>query len=379
MGNSVHPRRRLQNVAVPSGQASTNRAVREKAFLLLLGVVTLGFALILWPFRAAILWAGVLAIVFNPLYRRLSRRMPGGRTSAALLTSAIVLVVVICPLMLITGMLLQEAVDFYQQAQSGALHLVLPAWATAMLERLDIASLAGVQAKISASLHTNTERVLSYAMAMWQDVLMWVVNFFVMLYLLFFLLRDGRALIARASRAIPLRRDLQRHLADRFATVIRATVKGDILTSALQGALGGLAFWALGIRPALVWAVAMALVALLPAVGTAIIWFPVAIWLLATGSPWQGIVLIAYGTFVIGLADNVVRPVLVGRDAKLPDYVVLLSTLGGIAVFGFDGIVVGPVIAAMFMAAWDTLSKVLTLSDHAERSMRTPRGDRVLP
>ena len=379
MVDSIHPRWCLRNAIVPSAHGSTNRAVREKAFLLLLGVVTLGFALILWPFRAAILWAGVLAIVFNPLYRRLSRRMPGGRTGAALLTSAIVLLVVICPLMLITGMLLQEALDFYQQAQSGALHLALPAWVTAMLERLDMASLAAVQAKISASLHTDTERVLSYAVAMWQDVLMWVVNFFVMLYLLFFLLRDGRALIARASRAIPLRRDLQTHLADRFATVIRATVKGDILTSALQGALGGLAFWALGIQPALIWAVAMAVVALLPAVGTAIIWFPVAIWLLATGAPWQGIALMAYGTFIIGLADNVVRPVLVGRHAKLPDYVVLLSTLGGIAVFGFDGIVVGPVIAAMFMAAWDTLSKVLSLSDDAARGIRASHGGQILP
>jgi predicted PurR-regulated permease PerM len=121
----------------------------------------------------------------------------------------------------------------------------------------------------------------------------------------------------------------------------------------VQGALGGLIFWLLGIHAALLWAVLMAAVSLLPAVGTALIWLPVAVYLLASGSVSKGIVLVAYGVVVIGLVDNVLRPVLVGKDTKLPDYVILVSTLGGIAIFGFNGLVIGPVIAAMFMAAWD--------------------------
>jgi predicted PurR-regulated permease PerM len=121
----------------------------------------------------------------------------------------------------------------------------------------------------------------------------------------------------------------------------------------LQGALGGLIFWLLGIHAPLLWAVLMALLSLLPAVGAALIWFPVAIYLLATGAVWQGIVLIVYGVLVIGLVDNVVRPILVGQDTRMPDYVVLISTLGGIAIFGINGFVIGPVIAAMFMAVWD--------------------------
>jgi predicted PurR-regulated permease PerM len=121
----------------------------------------------------------------------------------------------------------------------------------------------------------------------------------------------------------------------------------------VQGALGGLIFWFLGIHAALLWAVVMAVLSLLPVVGTALVWLPVAIYFLVTGARWQSLVLIAYGVLVIGLVDNLLRPILVGKDAKMPDYVVLVSTLGGIEVFGFNGFVIGPVIAAMFMAAWD--------------------------
>jgi predicted PurR-regulated permease PerM len=100
----------------------------------------------------------------------------------------------------------------------------------------------------------------------------------------------------------------------------------------------------------------MAFLSLLPAIGAGLVWVPVAIYLLATGAIWQGIVLIAYGIFVIGLVDNVLRPFLVGKDTKLPDYVVLISTLGGIEVFGLHGFVIGPVIAAMFMVTWEIFS-----------------------
>jgi predicted PurR-regulated permease PerM len=160
----------------------------------------------------------------------------------------------------------------------------------------------------------------------------------------------------RAGDAVPLRPELQRELSTRFVSVIRATIKGNIVVAIVQGALGGLAFWVLGIRGALLWAVLMAFLSLLPAVGSALVWVPVAIYLIATGAIWGGVGLIAYGVLVIGLVDNVLRPTLVGKDTKLPDYVVLLSTLGGMAVFGFNGFVLGPIIAVMFVAAWDTLA-----------------------
>jgi len=138
--------------------------------------------------------------------------------------------------------------------------------------------------------------------------------------------------------------------------VIRATVKGNILVAAAQGTLGGLAFWALGVHAPMLWGVVMAFLSLLPAVGAALIWVPVALYLLALGQVGKGLGLILFGVFVIGLIDNVLRPILVGKDTAMPDYVVLIATVGGLALFGLNGFVIGPVIVAMFLAAWQLLA-----------------------
>ncbi len=180
-----------------------------------------------------------------------------------------------------------------------------------------------------------------------------MVNLFVMLYLLFFLLRDGKALSAQAAQALPLKpRHTQRLLAQ-FATVVRATVKGNVVVALVQGTLGGLAFWVLGINGPLLWGALMALLSLLPAVGAAMVWGPVAAYLLSTGSLLSALGLTAWGVLVIGLVDNVLRPILVGKETRLPDYLVLIATLGGLAAFGLNGFVIGPVIAAIFLATWE--------------------------
>jgi predicted PurR-regulated permease PerM len=175
----------------------------------------------------------------------------------------------------------------------------------------------------------------------------------VMLYLTFFLLRDGRALAERIERAIPLTLKQRRVLIAKFVAVIRATIKGSLIVAVLQGTAGGFVFWAIGIPSALLWGVAMGVFSLFPAIGTGLIWVPVALYLLATDAIWQAVVLGACGLLVISSIDNVVRPILVGRDARMPDYVVLIATLGGFELMGFNGFVIGPVIAALFMAAWD--------------------------
>ncbi|HEX2829065.1 MAG TPA: AI-2E family transporter [Burkholderiales bacterium] len=343
----------------------TSRALQDKTFLLLLVAVTAAFAWILWPYFGAILWACILAVLFAPVYRRLCARMHERRSLAALLTLLAVLVIVIVPGALIGAMLMQEGLGVYARLQSGEIDLEaladrafagLPGWLTPMLDGYGLTDLSAVREKFSAGMTKGLQFFASRALNIGQNTLEFVVGFGVMLYLLFFLLRDGAFLAARAKRAIPLREDLQHDLAQKFATVIRATIKGNIVVAIVQGALGGFAFWFLGVTPALLWAVVMAFLSLLPAVGTALVWGPVAVYLLATGATWQGIVLIAYGVLVIGLVDNVLRPLLVGKDTRMPDYVVLLSTLGGMTVFGFNGFVIGPIVAAMFIAVWDTLA-----------------------
>ena len=339
--------------------------LEDKTFLLLIIAVSLAFAWILWPFYGAVFWATVLAIVFAPLYRRLSRSMRQRRTLAALATVMIILMMVILPLTLIAALLLQEGFSVYERIQSGELNFgryfqqvfgALPAWVTDLLDRFGLTNLGLMQERLSSSLMKGSQFLAAQALNIGQNTFDFIVNLFIMLYLLFFLLRDGDDLSKRIKDAIPLRAEQQRDLFNKFTTVIRATVKGNIVVAVVQGALGGLIFWFLGVHAPVLWAVLMAFLSLLPAVGAGLVWLPVAIYFLVTGAAWQGVVLIAYGVLVIGLVDNVLRPILVGKDTKMPDYVVLISTLGGMAIFGLNGFVIGPVIAAMFMAVWDIFS-----------------------
>ena len=138
----------------------------------------------------------------------------------------------------------------------------------------------------------------------------------------------------------------------KFAEVCRATVKGSLVVALVQGTIGGVALWVLGIQGAILWGTLMVILSLLPAVGSALVWAPAAAWLLMTGAWIKGIILILVGVFLIGLIDNILRPLLVGRDTKMPDYLILISTLGGISLFGLSGFVMGPVLAALFLVIW---------------------------
>ncbi|MFT7724749.1 MAG: AI-2E family transporter [Roseateles sp.] len=341
---------------------ATSPVLENRAFMALLLAVSAAFLWILLPFGGAVFWGAVIAIVFTPVHTRLLRRWPRRRTLAALATLGIVVLMGVLPLALLTGTLVREGAALYQRVQSGETNFaryfeqvvtVLPGWAHGLLEQFGLTDFNELQSRIADAVGRGSQAIATYAYSMGQNALDFVVGFFVMLYLAFFLLRDGAALSRRIRAAVPLAPAHRRHLAEKFITVIRATVKGNILVAATQGALGGLAFWFFDIKGALLWAVLMGFLSLLPAIGAGLIWLPVAVYFLVTGAVWQGVVLIAYGVLVIGLVDNLLRPLLVGKDTQMPDYLVLISTIGGMAVFGINGFVIGPVIAAMFMVAWD--------------------------
>lgn len=341
--------------------------LHKRAFILLLIAVTAGFGLVLEEYAVAIFWGVVFAIVFAPLHRKLLMRMPNRPTLAALATLLISLVMVILPLSLIGLSLIKETAAIYDQVSSGNLSAgnyveqifnALPSWLTPWMEKLHLGTLEEIQTKLSNIALQASKLAATKAVGLGQNTLGFVVGFGVMLYLIFFLLRDGKELVARIWAATPLAPEHKRELAIKFITVIRATVKGNLAVAAAQGALGGLIFWILGIQGAVLWAVVMAFLSLLPAVGAGLVWGPVAIYFLATGAVTKGLILAAYGVLVIGLVDNVLRPLLVGKDTKMPDYVVLISTLGGMALFGLSGFVLGPAIAALFMAAWELFASM---------------------
>jgi len=341
------------------------RRIENQTFLLLLVTVTLAFGWVLYPFYGAVLWAVVVAVLFAPVHRRLLQSMQGRPSLSAALTVLIIIAMVLLPLALIAASLAQEASSLFAKVQSGEYNFggylqrvldALPAWATGLLERFNLTDFSSLREKLGPGLMKGGQILAPQALSIGTTTFDFVIRLGIMLYLLFFLLRDGRALADRIKEAIPLRSDQKTALFTRFADVVRATVKGGILVAMAQGTLGGIAFWFLGIHAALLWAVLMAFLSLIPAIGSALVWAPVAIYFMATGAIWQGVGLILYGVIVIGLVDNLLRPFLVGKGSKLPDYIVLISTLGGIEVFGLNGFVIGPLIAAMFMVSWEIFS-----------------------
>lgn len=333
----------------------------KRALLYPLIAIALVLGWILWPFFGAILWGFIIALLSTPLNRWLIRRFKFRGSPAALITMLVVLLVVVLPFVLIMLSLAREATGIYVRVQSGELNPTqylrgvfdaLPDWVGAVLDRFGLTNFDRLQARVNALLTQGTQFIATQALNMGQLTFDFVASLFITLYLSFFLVRDGNSVVRAIEQGIPLTSAHKRELWSKFTTVIRATVKGNLLVAALQGALGGAAFWALGIGAPVLWAVLMAFLSLLPAIGAGLVWVPVAIYLLVQGAVWQSVALTAWGVLIIGLVDNLLRPTLVGKDTRMPDYVVLIATLGGMAVMGINGFVVGPTVAAMFMAVW---------------------------
>jgi len=339
--------------------------IRHKTFLFLLVAFTIAFIVVILPFYGAVFWAIVLAILFAPFYRRLSAKMNKRPNLAAAATLLICILLVVLPLVLISLSLIREASVLYVNIRSGQLDIVgfiqrafaaLPESVVNILDRFGVGNLSALQEKLTTAAVQGSEFITRQAINIGQNTFNFMVSFAIMLYVLFFLLRDGDRLVVQIKQATPLNHDHKRALFNNLTTAIRATVKGNIIVASVQGALGGIAFWFLGVQGALLWAVLMAFLSLLPAVGAALIWLPVALYFILTGSIWEGAGLIIYGVVVIGLVDNILRPMLVGKDTQLPDYIILISTVGGMALLGLNGFVIGPVIAAMCITLWEMFS-----------------------
>jgi predicted PurR-regulated permease PerM len=349
-------------------------SLQNKTLMLLLVLVTIAFIWILLPFYGAVFWAVILGIIFAPLQRRLLARFGWQRNLTSLCTLMVCLVIAILPVIIISMLMVQEGAALYKNVESGQLDIpkylaefksLLPTSLQHWLDRLGMGDFKGLQDKISKAAMQGSQYLATQAFSFGQGTFDFVVSFFIMLYLLFFFLRDGQDLTRRIRMAIPLAEPQKRRLQLKFTRVVRATVKGNVVVALTQGALGGLIFWVLDIPSALLWAVAMAFLSLLPAVGAGIVWAPVAAYFLLSGMIWQGVVLGLFGVFVIGLVDNVLRPILVGKDTRMPDYLILISTLGGMAVFGLNGFVIGPMIAALFMSTWGLFTS-------AKKTVRLP-------
>lgn len=324
--------------------------------LLLVSVVFIG---LLSGFFQPIFWAAIVGIFFLPVQHFLERKIGGRRSTAAVLTVILIFFTVLLPAMLIASAVVNEAAIIYAMIQDGQVDPgAVLRWVqevtpelTGWLESVGV-NIEELPAKVSAAAVKGSQFIGQLALTAGQNVATFLVMFFLMLYLLFFVLRDGDQMLDAIVLALPLGDERERALFAKFAEVSRATIKGTLLVGLVQGLMGGFMFAALGITGAAFWGVVMVILSILPLVGASIVWIPAAIFLVVNGAWIKALILVGFGALVIGLVDNVLRPMLVGRDTKMPDYLILLSTLGGLSVFGISGFVIGPIIAALFLSVW---------------------------
>jgi len=341
-------------------------SVQRASFYILLALVTIAFAWLLIPYYSAVLWGIILALIFFPVQQRLVRLLRGRRNIAAFLSVLMCICLVILPTLLIFGSLVQEGSSVYQRLSTREFDLnshitrilaALPDTMEEWMVRFELGTFAEWRTRITGGILQGSQIFASRLVSFGQNTLQFFISFGIMIYLLFFLFRDGEELGEKIRHAIPLSEEYKNQFVEKFAAVIRATVKGNIIIALVQGTIGGVTFWLLGIEAALLWGVMMTIFSLLPVVGASLVWGPAAIWF-AVNSMWlQTGTLILVGVLIIGLIDNLLRPPLVGKGTRMPDFVVLISTIGGISLVGINGFVVGPMIAAMFIAAWSLLAQ----------------------
>lgn len=345
-------------------QPHRTEELQHASFLIILAVVTLLMAVIVLPFAQPLLWAALAAIMFQPLYRRILRQMRGRRNPAAGMSLLVIFFVVMVPALWVGLLVVEQAIMLVTTLQEQPLNLAalfdsvysaLPTAAQDAINRSGWGDMARAQARLQELLSESAGLIASQAVSIGSGALSFVLSFGVALYVLYFLLRDGERIGRTVLRAIPVERAITERLAERFLGIVRATIKGTGVVALVQGALATITLMIAGVPSALLFGVITAIFALVPVIGSGAVWVPAGVWLLLAGEYWQGLFVLLTGFFIISSADNVLRPILVGRDTGIPDWIILITTLGGISLVGLSGIVLGPLVAGLFLASWSIL------------------------
>jgi len=331
--------------------------IQQFFFFGLLFITSAVFVWMLGKYLLPVFWAIVLAVVFYPLYLRLEKSFKGYSSLASLVTILMVILIVVLPLFLIGGMVVQESVELYQSINSNRERfdetslLARIGEFTSYLEPYGLSQKL-IEERVGEAAVGISRAITSSLVAFSQMTFIFIIHVAITFYLLFFFLRDGQKLQKLIIHYLPLGDVYEKRLLARFSETTRAVVKGTITIAILQGLAGGLTFWFVGVSNSVLWGVAMGVLAIIPAVGPALVWLPAGIILIATGSLWSGVIILVVGVLLVSLVDEFLRPILVGRGSKMPDALVLLATVGGLATFGITGFVIGPILAAFFLSLW---------------------------
>lgn len=344
-----------------------NGALREFSSvqnIFFFGLLIAGTGAFIWlinDFLMPIFWAVVLAIVFHPV-REKWHGLLKRKTLASLCTLLTIAVIVFVPLWIIGGLVVDESLRVYEKislADFSGSRISLVDKTIAAISTLESYGIeeSDVREKLTAFAQTASSWLAEQAVVFGQATFSIIISFFLMAYILFFLLQDGPGIGGKIMQALPLGDEREKILFRNFALVTRSIFKGTLVIALIQGAIGGILFYIAGIESALLWAVVMAFLSVIPAVGPGIVWLPAGIVLLATGAYWQSAVVLLGGAIIISLIDNILRPILIRREVQMPDMIILVSTFGGIALFGITGFIIGPVIAGFFFSMWSIFEK----------------------
>ena len=324
--------------------------------LIIVSVVTF---FIFQPFLVAILVAAVLSIVFRPYYELLLKKFPDRKRFSAFIVSILAALIILIPFSIILGLVVNELSGIYQDVFLGGdfyARYVDPI--TDWVNKNPFLSLLGMGDILSKNALGGTlSRVSQSTLSIIQGIYQGIINFVLMVFVAFisfhYFLVHGKDLVRKIMNLSPLKDAHENLLIEKFVSISRATIKGTLVVSFIQGIIGGFVFAIAGIPSATIWAVAMMFLSLLPMFGASLIWFPVAIIMFLLGNVWQGVFILIVGLLIISLIDNFLRPELVGKDTQMHPLIVFFATLGGIAVFGVMGFLIGPIVVALFISLWD--------------------------
>jgi predicted PurR-regulated permease PerM len=334
-------------------------AVNKWVLLLLVFFMSALFLSMIRQFLMAIFLAGIFSALSQPAYRRFRKWFGGRRGLASIATIILIVFVILLPLSGLLGIITAQAVKVGGEVKPWVEHQLSEpdALSNAIKSLPFIDKIEPHRKFIIKKAGEMVGRVSSFLINRLSLITFGTVNFlfmiFIMLYTMFFFLMDGDKLLDRILYYLPLKDHDERRMLEKFTSVTRATLKGTAVIGILQGGLAGSAFAIVGISSAVFWGAIMAVLSIIPGIGSALVWGPAAVILAATGHFAKAIGLAVFCAVVVGSLDNLLRPILVGKDTQMHELMIFFGTLGGILMFGVVGIIIGPIVTALFITAWD--------------------------
>jgi predicted PurR-regulated permease PerM len=327
--------------------------IKNRFFFLLIGIFSLLFLYVLQPFFYPLFWAAVIAILVYPYYEHLARLIRS-HSAASIIMVLSVLVLIILPVILVGFLVVKESVNLYAAAKDS--NFVVQPISEIFSGTFAAPYLLQLKALWQEYATEVTQSVGGFVVGSFKTITQNTINFigmlFLCLYSLFFFLKDGKKILGRIMELSPLGDKYDRALFNKFSETVTATLHSTLFLGLIQGAIGGILFYATGVPGALVWGVVMVALSIIPAAGSFLVWIPAALIQFAIGNVWQGATILAVGFGIISVVDNVLRPLLVGKEMEMHPIIVLFSTLGGLVIFGISGFVIGPVLAALCLALY---------------------------